>query len=545
MERLLAKFAVLTSRSEAEIAGVTRRSFLPLRLTERHLIVALVVAMLSLLAFFVRPVLLGRLPVHGDLGMLLLVFRDFYARCLSQGDPFDWMPQIFGGYDLTGGGACGTYHPLNWLLYRWLPLDVAFNCEVFLPIVALGAGMLVFLRKYINLAGACLAALVASLSMTFIHYLHTPQMTGVLAHIPWLLVAIDWAIRSRTAAGRRLATAAIALITGSEMLLAFPQAWWYSAIAASMFAVCLLVGQRAGWRAWLAIGGGVVLGLGLGAVQLFPMYRFFEVSTRAVADRTTLPFPPVELKSFWDIAAPYRSWNGFIQNYFGAVPLVLVLWWLTARLVRPDATPTTAAGAGTSMALDGTPRRNLVRQLALWAVLLAIVSGLLSMGLRGRLYYLQLLLPGVGSFRSPWRILIITQFSVAILAAIAFAHLVDLVRSGRKVPWRHLVLPWVAVEVAMLLTVWYDAQGEYDFFGHFFLCLGPLLIGGAAAGVTLAARGRPVGLFLLVLVTALDFGTFSVSNPGSGASYPPLAHLQTIRGAVFRPADGQRRAGLL
>ncbi len=542
MERLLAKLTVLARRSDAQTAVATNRRLWPLQLTERHLIVTLVVAMLSLLAFFVRPVLRGRIPVHGDLGMLLLVFRDFYAHCLCQGDSFDWMPQIFGGYDLTGGGACGTYHPLNWLLYRWLPLDVAFNCEVFLPIAVLGAGTLVFLRRYINMAGACLGAIVASLSLVFIVYLHTPQMTGVLAHIPWLLAAIDWAVRSRTTAQRRLASAAIALVTGSEMLLAFPQAWWYSAIAAALFAVCLLVGQRAGWGAWLAVTVGVILGLGLGAVQIFPMYAFFEVSTRAVADRMTLPFPPVEPASFWDIAAPYRSWNGFIPNYFGAAPLVLVLWWFTARRIHPDETPATAGKSAGSNA-DRTARTNMVRQLSQWAVLLAVVSGALSLGLRGKLYYLQLMLPGVGSFRSPWRILVITQFSVAILAGIAFAHLVNLVRSGRKVPGCHLVLPWLAAEVALLLTVWYDAQGEYGLFGHFFLCLGPLLIGGAALGVTLAARGRPVGLFLLVLVTAIDFGTFSVSNPGSGAYF--THHLPSYRQFVARcsgpPTAGEGR----
>ena len=110
------------------------------------------------------------------------------------------------------------------------------------------------------------------------------------------------------------------------------------------------------------------------------------------------------------------------------------------------------------------------------------------MGLRGGLYYLQLMLPAVGSFRSPWRILVITQFSVAILAAIAFAHLVDLVRSGRKVPWRHLVLPWLAAEVALLLTVWYDAQGDYD------LCRALLSVPGTVADWRRGRRrdaGRP------------------------------------------------------
>jgi hypothetical protein len=308
------------------------------------------------------------------------------------------------------------------------------------------------------------------------------------------------------------------------MLLAFPQAWWYSALAAGLFALCLLLGERAGWGAWLAVVAGVAIGLGLGAVQLLPMYSFFQVSTRTVADRATLPFPPVELKSFWDIAAPYRSWNAFIANYFGAAPLVLVLWWLTARRLRPQGPPRTSAADSRAA--------KAVRQLSLWAVLLALLSGTLSLGLRGKLYYLQLMLPGVGSFRSPWRILSITQFSVAILAAIAFAHLVSLGRSGRKVAWCHLVLPWLAAGVALWLTVGDEVHGHYTLLGRLFLCSGPVLIGGAAAGVTLAARGYTIGLFLLALITAVDFGTFGVFNPGSGAYF--TRHLPTYERFVAR-----------
>ena len=181
--------------------------------------------------------------------------------------------------------------------------------------------------------------------------------------------------------------------------------------------------------------------------------------------------------------------------------------------------------------------------MSLWAVLLAILSGVLSLGLRGKLYYLQLMLPAVGSFRSPWRILSITQFSVAILAAIAFAHLISLGRSGRKVPWGHLVLPWLAAGVALGLTVGEEMHGHYTLLGRLFLCSGPVLIGGAAAGLTLAARGRPIGLFLLAAIMAVDFGTFGVFNPGSGAYF--TRHLPTYDRYVARcygPPTSEGRA---
>ena len=77
------------------------------------------------------------------------------------------------------------------------------------------------------------------------------------------------------------------------------------------------------------------------------------------------------------------------------------------------------------------------------------------------------------------------------------------------------------------------------FSGHLFLCSGPRADRrrgrrGDAGRPRISRRPVP-----LVLITAVDFGTFSVSNPGSGRYF--THHLPTyraIRGAVLRPADG-------
>src|SRR5262249_42992315 len=95
---------------------------------------ACLAAYLSLIA---SPLLRGRIPTHGDLGLLNLPIRQFYARCLETGDAFDWTPEIFGGYFVTGEGQHGPYHPFRWLSYRLLPLDSAFALEVFAPVLVM------------------------------------------------------------------------------------------------------------------------------------------------------------------------------------------------------------------------------------------------------------------------------------------------------------------------------------------------------------------------------------------------------------------------
>ena len=78
------------------------------------------------LAALALPAILGHVYLADDLGEFHLPLREFYSRQLSSGEAWDWMPGLFGGFCLTGEGQLGGYHPVHWLLYRLLPLEVAF-----------------------------------------------------------------------------------------------------------------------------------------------------------------------------------------------------------------------------------------------------------------------------------------------------------------------------------------------------------------------------------------------------------------------------------
>lgn len=482
---------------------------------QRTLTATIVGAIVVLGSFFASPVLLGKVPIQGDLSYFNLPIRDFYARCLINGDAFDWMPQCFGGFFITGEGQHGPYHPLHWLLYRWLPLDTAFALEVFLPVVVLALGMIVFLRRYVGFTGACMGAMAATFSAMFVQHLQHPQLSMVLAHIPWLLAAIDAAVRASTAGGRRWACVAIALVTGSQFLLGHPQATWTSLLTGALFGGFMLVAQRSDWRSWIAVVAGVLLGVCLGAVQLFSTYSYFSASDRAVFGVDVFQ-PAIASQSFIDNIAPYRMGFGFTMfpNYVGGVSLMLTLWWLTACWSRKTGT-TSNAGGEVTVARDGKKRWSPIQQLSVWAVFAAVVAAVLAMGREGGLYRLLTLLPVVGNFRGPGRYLNVTQFCIAIVAAMAFAQLIIIVRSGRKPDWRHLILPWSAAAASVVLAVYYSVQANSvfnnrDFQWQFFT--GPLFVGGAAIALTLAARGRYIGLLSLVLLAAVDLGVYSVDT---------------------------------
>lgn len=504
----------VSSESALNHSGLVKRLVTPFR--EWCLIGVLVVANLVLAGFFASPVMRGRVPVHGDLGFFEIPLRNYYADCVREGTPFDWMPQIFCGYFISGEGQNGYYHPAHWLLYRWIPFDTAFALDVFLPMVVLAAGVIVFLRRYVDLASACMGSLAATFSWMFVMHMQQPQVTGVVAHIPWLLTAIAGAVSAPSASKRGLACVGIALLTASQVLLGHPQAMWFSMCTGALFAVFMLVGQRADWKAWVGIAGGILLGLGMGAIQLLPTYSVLATSTRVADDLKALAADAAPFGSFYQILAPYRAWAPYIGNYFGVAPLLLALWWITAFRNGSGSTLTLNGDQTTAVSPAMERRDRLMLQVTWWALVLVVLTAVLATGLRGKLYYLQLWLPVAGRIRGPFRYLIVTQFGVAILAALAFSRLLAFIKSGRKSPWWHLALPWLAFVASVVLAA-SDARGTGAFFqrGHFQnQCLtGPLFFGLGAWALTLAARARLSGLYLLAILTAVDLGLYSVTTP--------------------------------
>jgi hypothetical protein len=98
------------------------------------------------------------------------------------------------------------------------------------------------------------------------------------------LLAIDWLMRARTPTGRARGGLALAIITGSELLLGHPQRVYFPLLAEGLYAA-LVWSEMRGWQRWLpALVAANVLGIGLGAVQLLPTA---EALAHSVGDAPT------------------------------------------------------------------------------------------------------------------------------------------------------------------------------------------------------------------------------------------------------------------
>jgi hypothetical protein len=487
-------------------------------------------AALLLLAALAWPFFAGRVYVGGELGDFHLPARAFYAQQLARGEPFDWMPDIFAGFYLTGEGQAGTYHPLHWLLYRFLPLRTALGWEYLSSYPILAVGMWVLLRRRL---GRRDAAMLGSLAFTFssfnlLHFSH-PNAVAAIAHLPWLLAMIDVILvdarRSRVAAAQMV----LALVTGSQILLGCPQYVWFSLLAEIGYVVLLLrtrcYAPRSGCemvlscrdcvgcdhnplpRVILAQG----LGLLVGAVQLLPTLDALVQSMQprsaccppAAGQSSAASLDPINLVQ---LVAPYlpaqRAFGGppELGLYVGAVPLMLAVcalaWHRKLNELRPLIWGTAGFGA--------------------MALILAMADSIPLVRLHGGL-------PGCAWLRFPCRYSVLFQFSVAVLAAIGFV-LVDqqaqrarqfrqpLSRTLPSELWREfeplwaVVLAGVAVAGAGVVLQGKPAVGCLPgvLAGPLFLATATVLLIAAAKGV----RGAMIGLILLA---AADLGCYGLS----------------------------------
>ncbi len=479
-----------------------------MRFPDRSVAIAVVVGALVLLAILSQPLVTNRVYSQHDLGWQYLPIHIFYADCLVRGEPFDWMPQLFGGHFLTGEGELGPYHPLHLLMYRWLPVTVAFQLEVLLPVLIMLAGMTWFLRRFIGLGGALAGALFFSFSVKFIWHLDIPTYGLIMAHIPWLLGAVDVAMTTSNSRHRNWAGAAIAFLFGSAIACGFPQTLWFLVLTEAAFCLYLLLCGAKSWKGWATIIGGNLLGIGIGAVQLLTTAAYTAVSTRAVV---APDFPDVG--ALWPrcivgIVAPYLLYDkvpGWGGIYFGAVPLVLTVWWLgCAMWAAPHpATPRLA------------DRWKDVRRFSLFLLVYGLVALWLALGYYGKLYYLQTYLPLVGKLRGPERFHGLTTLATAVLGGIAVARLCAVVRDGEKLPWKSLLLPWLLVPVSFLVAAWYFQSGLTVHTGPLQskLYSAPLIFTAVAAALTFAARGHNCGVVLLVVLATVDLGLYGMGNP--------------------------------
>jgi len=468
---------------------------------DRTLILAIAAGSLALVAPLAWPLVNGRVFVYNDLTWFHLPTRYLYEQALRRGDSLLWTPAIYSGLYLHGEGQIGILHPLHLLLYRALPLQTAFNLELIVNYVAAFGGMYWFLgRLQYRIEPALFGAMLFAFSGFNLLHHHHLNMVATVAHLPWLLAATDVLLTDGRRQVRAGAFATVAGILASELLLGFPQGVWWNVIALAWFAA-YRVGEIGRWRPLIPPAGAILIGLLLGGIQLVPSADSVLHSLRATATRDfalTYSLHPLNVLQLW---SPYAftggcygpldyPWFHEFGIYSGALPLVSLAWLWVRRRALTDAR----------------------RRLATALVVLAVVALILAFGRHGGADVLLTHLPLLQSLRAPTRYIVLTQFALAVVAAMAIEDLLA-IREGRTEPPMTMRAVWVPVALGILtvlVTALFSRARDPIFAGPMSAVAGLAFVVAATVLIVLSARRVPWALAALAAFTAFDLGAWGI-----------------------------------
>ncbi len=500
------------------------------------------------------PMLLGQVYVADDLGEFHLPLRAFYAQQLTHGEPFDWCPNLYCGFYLTGEGQVGVYHPLHLLLYHTMPLSIAFDLECWLSYPIMFAGMVLFLlRRRIRFAAAILGAIAFTFgSFNFLHFIH-PNAVAVIAHLPWLLWAIDVMLCSTPTRHRGLAFCSLAALTASQWLLGYPQYVFFSLIVEVAYVLFLQINfpgllkqniqQSIKFVLWWLTA--IVIGTLIAGVQLLPTFDALQHSVRQTP-AMQLPdsgsFHPLNLIQ---LVGPYLFTTRVVgQNthelafYIGAIPLVLAILgvWkgLKTERYRPIVTAT---------------------------LVMALCSLFWAFGTYGPFSWLQTNVPLLNKFRLPCRAIVIFQLATAVLTAVGFSILLSqqikaqkssAMNAGLSRLWLLVPGSIVFAVTAPLLWPQYVATWPY-------LIVGPALIALAVGLVEALSRGSRWALAAMIIFAGVDLIAYGMNYAILGQTMTLNEFIQTtdvppgkpncrvaldlLAGTQFAPGQGSIRIG--
>ena len=385
-----------------------------------------------------------------DLVLENLVWKQFIVQSIENRELPLWNPHLFAGAPFLAAGQHSALYPLSAIFYV-LPLDKAYGLFTVLQLWMAGVFMYLFGRTLrMGPFPALIAGIVYQLSAFFLVSVVFTMIIAAAAWLPLLLAIIEIMIRKQEEKGAGPFVPIIYVVIGAialgvHVLAGHPEILVYTLMVMALYALVrlLMLWRRVGtWRPalrlglWLAFMAG--LGLGLGSVQLIPLFelvtRNFREGSVTYSDVVGWAYPTRQVLTFllpdffgnpahhgyWDLVS--RQWvdvdrifwgiKNYVEagSYVGILPLLLAL----------------VAVVPVKRRLGGTRPSEDRRHVWIFAAL-AVVSLLFVFGtpLYALLYYG---LPGIKQLHSPFRWVFPYTLSIAVLAGFGARRLMALRR---------------------------------------------------------------------------------------------------------------------
>jgi hypothetical protein len=376
----------------------------PLRL---GLVVAVCTALLWTLGAL-PPASAGYLTSFDLRSYFFPLYQAFYGA-LRAGAPMIWNPYQLCGMPVLGTLQGGFFYPLH-LLYVLLPTPLALAASTALHLALLAGGGAAFARRAgLSAPAAILASAVLAMNGTLRQWQLWPYFLEAFAWMPVGAIGVLDLTEGRRARG----TLVLALATGASCLAGSPQATVFAGYTWAGLLLARLASRAVAPRERLPLActalAAIAIGGLLGAVAFLPAWEMAQVSMRP-----TRTLPPAYLYPL----AFLPSIGGLVDSWLTNASYLLV----PAMALIPFAL---LAGIG---------------WLTGWAIVFGGLAGLVALGPTTPAFRLYLLLPALGWFREPYRLLAIVSLAAGILAGLGL----DALTRRRRV----LALTIVAVLLA-------------------------------------------------------------------------------------------------
>lgn len=413
----------------------------PKRIT--NLIALLVLSILLTIFFF--PVAIQQKTfittglIQSDLMNYNFPLKAAYGQALKKGKLLLWSDKISNGYPVFAEGQTGELYPFNLLFFKFLLPLQAYNYSLLLRYLLAAFWTYLFVRQVfrLSLPSGLLAGLTYSLSGFFMAHLVHPAMIQVASYLPLNFLLVEKILLTKK---QKLASIlGLALVFSLQALAGHHELLYFTLVTLGLYLLIRSFQIRKkrflpfclGASAQVLLAG--LLALGLTAVQILPTLELIEHSTRKEGlpyrVATFYLFPLSHLLTFFQ---PQRFEFSETVDYTSQFPDAINLWETYAYLgLIPLFLAGTAAVLKITNLLKKNKKRNQIpafSPLVLTFLILFVFSLLLALGRSTPVFkLLWLTIPGMKLFKYPTRFLVFTEFSLAVLAAVGFQSLIQLI----------------------------------------------------------------------------------------------------------------------
>ncbi len=374
-----------------------------------------------ILIFFLRlffPTLsLFMIPDFGesDVLHLNLPFKYILSESLKNGQWPLWTPYLANGFPILAEGQIGTFYLPNLLLFRFLPLVLAYNLNLVISFLLASLGTYLFTRK---IGLNTIASFFAAFIFTFSGFLSVHLNHFNLIQAASLLPLIFWSTLVLWEKPKLKYSILAAFLISQQIFTGHFYIVFITCIGLFLFWLGkILFEKRDNLKKKLVfISLSFVITFIFSAIQLLPTIELWQLSQRSGGlDFNAVTDYPYPIKHLFSFIKPYAfgnpavgtyppfnsEWGIFWENtaYVGILPLVLVF---ASILFLKD------------------------KRIRIFLIIL-FVSLLLVLGKNSPLYFI-FSFPPFNFFRVPSKFLLLTSFTFATLSAFSIDKLLNLLK---------------------------------------------------------------------------------------------------------------------